>query len=205
MKNLSDRHPETVQLYRNIKMFSDERTAYDIVFGLPLSPDASSDQRAAWVRRIIDGLEKRFDAATIKAIRLGCYCTEKEMPEKCKSTGYLCADAELFSRVRDGLQGLYESSANLEEFVARANTENLGWYVENDELYTKFFECECPMLEAVGQLPTFTWCYCTAGYGKQLFEGVFGCPVDLEIIHSIRQGNEFCLMKVTGAAPLFRS
>ena len=196
MKNQTEHHPEATQLFRNILRFADEKVARDIAYGLPLAPDASPEQRAAWVVRVIDALERRFDAATIKAIRLGCYCNEHERPVKCKSAGYLCADTELFTRVRDWLRGLYESSTNLEEFVEKANTENLGWYVENGELYTKFFECECPMLEAVGQLPTFTWCWCTAGYGKRLFESVFGCSVDIEIIHSIRQGHEFCLMKV---------
>lgn len=193
----TDNHPEAIQLYHNILKFADEQTAQEIAFGLPLAPDASPAQRAAWVVRAIEALERRFDAATIKAIRLGCYCNEHEAPGKCKSAGYLCADTELFAKVSGWLRGLYESSASLEEFVAGANKENLGWYVENGELYTKFFECECPMLEAVGKLSTFTWCWCTAGYTKRLFEAVFGYPVDLEIIHSIRQGNEFCLMKVT--------
>ena len=193
----TDIHPEAIQLYKKILSFADEETAREIVFGPPLAPAASPEERAAWVHRVIEALEARFDAATIKAIRLGCYCNEHEAPGKCKSAGYLCADTALFTKVRDWLRELYASSASLEEFVAKANTENLSWYVENGELYTKFFECECPMLEAVGQLPTFTWCYCTAGYRKRLFEAVFDCPVDVEIIHSIRQGNEFCLMKVT--------
>lgn len=196
-RNSAHIHPEAAQLHKNILRFADGRTAREIAFGLPLAPDASARQRAAWVHRVIDALEARFDAATVRAIRLGCYCNADEAPEKGKSAGYLCADTELFAKVRDWLRGLYAASADLEEFVAKANTEKLGWYVENGELYTKFFECECPMLEAAGQLPTFTWCYCTAGYGKRLFEAVFGCPVEVEIIHSIRQGNEFCLMKVT--------
>ena len=198
--NTADTHPEAAQLYRNILRFADERTAREIAFGLPLVLGALPEQRAAWVHRVIDALEARFDAATIKDIRLGCYCNEVEAPEKCKNAGYLCADAELFTRVSDWLRGLHASSASLEEFVARANTANLGWYVENGELYTKFFECECPMLEAVGRLPTFTWCWCTAGYGKRLFEDVFGCPVDVEIMQSIRQGHEYCLMKVVDVA-----
>ena len=197
MTNATGRHPEAMQLYKNILRFADGQTAHDIAHGLPLVPDASAEQRAAWVLRVIGALEARFSPDVIKKIRLGCYCNEEEVPEKCKSTGYLCADRELFASVRDWLKGLYESSGSMEEFVSRANTQHLGWYVENGELYTKFFECECPMLENVGQLPSFTWCYCTAGYGKRLFEAVFGYPVELEIIHSIRQGHDFCLMKVT--------
>ena len=191
------RHPEAVQLYNNILRLADKQTAHDIAYGLPLAPDAPAEQRAAWVAYVIDALEKRFSPDVIKQIRLGCYCNENEAPTKCKSAGYLCADTELFTTVRDWLKGLYASSSSMEDFVAKANAQNLGWYVEGGELYTKFFECECPMLEAVGQLPTFTWCYCTAGYSKRLFEAVFGYPVDVEMIQSIRQGHEFCLMRIT--------
>ncbi len=193
---ISAYHPEAVQLYESLLRYADRETAGDIAFGPELAPDASAEQRASWVRCVIAVLEERFDAATIKRIRLGCYCDEDERPGKCKGIGYLCADKALFTKVRDWLRELYATSKSLEEFVEKANTENLGWYVQDGELYTKFFECECPMLEAVGTLPTFTWCWCTAGYGKRLFEAVFGHPVDIEILHSIRHGHEFCLMKV---------
>lgn len=194
---MGKQHPEAERLYENILRISDENTARDIAFSLELDHNASAEQRAAWVHRVIEKLEARFDAATIKNIRLGCYCDEEEAAGKCRDTGYICADKALFAKVSAWLRGLYVASNTLEEFVQKANDENLGWYVQDGELYTKFFECECPMLEAVGQLPTFTWCYCTAGYGKRLFEEVFDYPVDVEILQSIRQGNEFCLMKVT--------
>lgn len=45
------------------------------------------------------------------------------------------------------------SSSSVEDFVAKANAQNLGWHVQDGALYTKFFECECPMLEAVGATP----------------------------------------------------
>lgn len=190
-------HPEALQLYRSLSCYVDGSTAGAVAFGLELFPGASPEQRAAWVRRVIAELEERFDETTIKNIRLGCYCDELENPGKCAASGYPCAERALFDKVRDWLRGLYLESAGLEEFVARANTENLGWYVQEGALYTKFFECECPMLEAVGGLPSFTWCYCTAGYAKRLFEDVFGGPVDVEILQSIRQGHDFCLMKVS--------
>ena len=196
MKSSAERHPEALQLFKNILLHSDEHTARQIAYGLPLAPNATPGQRAAWVQRVIEALEERFDATTIKAIRLGYYCNDQEVSGKCTATGSPCADAELFGTDPDWLRESYLSSDSLGAVAETANTENLGRYVEDVQLYTKFMECECPMLEAVGQMPGFTWCYCTAGYGKRLFESVFGFAVDLEILHTIRQGNEFCLMKV---------
>ena len=36
-----------------------------------------------------------------------------------------------------------------------------------------------------------------AGFGKRLFEAVFDCRADVETIHSIRQSQEYRLMKAT--------
>ena len=42
---------------------------------------------------------------------------------------------------------------------------------------------------------SLTWCHCTAGYNKKLFEIVFEKPVYVEIVQSIRQGFDFCLFE----------
>lgn len=64
-------------------------------------------------------------------------------------------------------------------------------------LYTKMFTCECPMLEETALSQSLTWCQCTAEYNKKLFELVFEAPVDEEILQSIRQGFDYCLLRVT--------
>ena len=53
-----------------------------------------------------------------------------------------------------------------------------------------------PMLAGVDKLDTYTWCQCTTGYSKVLFEQAFGCEVDVELLKSIKVGDERCLMKI---------
>ena len=77
------------------------------------------------------------------------------------------------------------------------NENGAGWYIEGNQLYTKMFICECPMLEEAPLSQSLTWCHCTAGYSKKLFELVFETPVDVEILQSIRQGFDYCLVRVT--------
>lgn len=68
---------------------------------------------------------------------------------------------------------------------------------ELKQLYTKMFTCESAMLEEAALSQSLTWCQCTAGYNKKLFELVFEAPVDLEILQSIRQVFDYCLLRVT--------
>ena len=89
-------------------------------------------------------------------------------------------------------------SAILENrFVNALNENGAGWFIKDNQLYTKMFTCECPMLEKAKNSNSLTWCHCTAGYNKKLFEIVFEKPVYVEIVQSIRQGFDFCLLRIT--------
>ena len=61
----------------------------------------------------------------------------------------------------------------------------------------RFGFCPCPMLAEVDRLETDTWCQCTTGYSKVLFETAFSCRADVELLKSIKMGNDVCLMKIT--------
>ena len=104
------------------------------------------------------------------------------------------------------LKELYLSlHKDLHSFVNALNEKGAGWYIDGNHLYTKMFICECPMLEKAKTTHSLTWCHCTAGYSEKLFEIVFGTPVDAEIIHSIRQGFDDCLLRITFKEPLMKS
>lgn len=42
-----------------------------------------------------------------------------------------------------------------------------------------------------------TWCQCTTGYSKVLFEKAFDCAVEVELLKRIKMGDEICLMNST--------
>ncbi len=175
------RHPEAVKLYKNVMKYSDARTAAGVAYGVALPLSAAKEQRVEWIAHISSELARKFDENTIKTIRMGCYCTE----------------ASKFEETKAWIKALYLESENMAEFVAKMNAKAAGWYLEGGALYTKFFFCECPMLEGIGTLPTKTWCYCTVGYSKALFEDIFGYAVEVELLQSIKTGSDICLMKVT--------
>lgn len=55
----------------------------------------------------------------------------------------------------------------------------------------------CKMSTEVDRLETNTWCQCTTGYSKVLFEKAFGCEVDVELLKSVKMGDDVCLMRIS--------
>ncbi|WP_195267237.1 DUF6144 family protein [Eubacterium sp. 1001713B170207_170306_E7] len=191
MKNFS--MPETVspfleqeeleRLSQSLEKNVSREAAEALVRRVPLRPGATPKERAEWVNRLSEELEASFDRETIIKIRMGCHCNEN---------GRLEETAEAF-------RALYQSNGqNLERFVSHLNKSGAGWRIKGDALYTKMFTCECPMLEKAEPSPSLTWCYCTAGYSKAFFEAVFERPVEVELLQTIKQGHDCCLLKITG-------
>ncbi len=91
---------------------------------------------------------------------------------------------------------LVEASSNMEEFGNLDKAKAAGLFCSGGELYLQFPFCPCPMLAEVDKLDADTWCQCTTGYSKVLFEKAFGCEVDVELLKSIKMGDEKCFMKI---------
>lgn len=163
-------------IFSAIKAASNDETATKIVYGeRELS---SSEDNATWVKSTMNRLENHFDKFTVKQIRMNCQC------------GY--AMDEKLELVKE----LIESSSNLEEFANQSKAKAAGLSYTDGELYLQFPFCPCPMLADVDKLDTDTWCQCTTGYSKVLFEKAFGCEVVVELLKSIKMGDNICLMKI---------
>lgn len=163
-------------IYEAVKSASSVETAKEIVYGKDGLVVTEDNQ--TWVKSTMKRLENHFDTSTVKAIRMQCQC------------GY-GMDEKLAL-----LRALIESSSNLEEFGNSEKAKAAGMYCDNQELYLQFFFCPCPMLAEVDRLETNTWCQCTTGYSKVLFEKAFGCEVEVELLKSVKMGDEKCLMKI---------
>jgi hypothetical protein len=158
-------------IYTAVKAESDEQTAQKMV-------GKKEEQNPVWVKNTMKRLEENFDAQTVKKIRMNCQC------------GY-GMDEKLAL-----VKGLMANASNLEEFANQQKANAAGLSYKDGELYLMFAFCPCPMLAEVDRLPTNTWCQCTTGYSKVLFEKAFGCEVDVELLKSIKMGDDSCLMKI---------
>lgn len=143
-----------------------------------------TEDNPTWVKNTMTRLENEFDKATVKKIRMNCQC------------GY--SMEEKYNLVKE----LMASSSNLEEFASSEKAKVAGLSYKNGDLYLQFHFCPCPMVAEVENLTTISWCQCTTGYSKVLFEKAFGCEVEIDLIKSIKMGDKICLMKIRPIGPV---
>ncbi len=158
-----------------VKSESNDETASEIVYG---QNQSKVENDRTWVKNTMRRLENRFSKEKVKTIRMNCQCGYA-MDEKLKL-----------------VQDLMKGANSLEDFADNKSAHAAGLSLFNGELHLQFPFCPCPMLAQVDKLETNTWCQCTTGYSKVLFEKAFGCPVDVELLKSIKMGDEICLMKI---------
>lgn len=163
-------------IYEAVKNESDENTAKEVVYGEKDS--AKNERNPIWVNSTMKRLEDRFDKVQVKKIRMQCQCGFG-MDEKVKL-----------------VKELMTQSSNLEELASLEKAKAAGLLYKDGNLYLQFNFCPCPMLAEVEKLNSYTWCQCTTGYSKVLFEKAFECGVDVELIKSIKAGDDICLMKI---------
>lgn len=163
-------------IFESVQNQSDSKTAGEIVYGK--DERAKEENNSEWVKSTMRRLESKFDEATVKQIRMSCQC------------GYGMEERLAF------LYELKANAANMMEFAGSDKAKAAGLFCEGGELFLQFLFCPCPMLADVDKLESKTWCQCTAGYSKVLFEKAFGCTVDVELLKSIKSGDDICLMKI---------
>ena len=175
-----DSHQTAVALKRNLLRFCDETLADSIAFEIPLPSRATDKEKAAWVRHVVASLERHFSRDTVRSVMMGCHCEN------------LCRLGEM----KQWLGQLYGESSSVASFVEKVNSHGAGWRIEDGAIYTKFLWCECHMLKDVDSFSSTTWCHCTEGYTKALFEHVLGCEVESELVQTIKTGHECCIVKI---------
>lgn len=171
-------------IYEAVKAESNTDTANEVVYGNNRTAETESDSE--WVKSVMGRLENKFEFQTIKKIRMNCQCGYG-MDEKAALVKELMADAK-----------------NLEEFTSSEKAKAAGLFCKDGELFLQFNYCPCPMLADVDRLENNTWCQCTAGYSKVLFEKAFACDADVDLLKSIKMGDDVCLMKITLHSPVWR-
>jgi len=145
----------------------------------PLSKSANIDKKFEWAKNICDYLERKYDKEQVMQIRMDCACG----PE--------------MGKIKK-LKELYEKSENEEDFTKRAVKLNQGFTIEYESgnFILIYPQCYCSCVKRVEQLLPETWCYCTLGYTKRMFETVLSCKVEVELLSSVKTGGEVCKIRI---------
>ncbi len=144
-----------------------------------------------WVKRFINVLDNTLDEEIRKKVMMtnGKICYQ----EWIKSTGQqteVVPYEKWAARVRENAKDdSFQIDGNVIYFQYMGSAETGQAAPEN--------VCLCPMVESKPAGLSKTYCLCSVGYVKEMFERTFGKPVDIQLVDSVLYGGKRCKFEIT--------
>jgi hypothetical protein len=141
----------------------------------------SPQQKAAAVRGIMELLDQ--NVPTAKRIEL------------MQSCGRNCLGASILNKAIR----LQKQADDIDDLLRLFNESNIGGgnlRRKGNIIYAEYFRCYCGAVSKTKTKFSPTYCQCSCGWLRQLFETVFQKPVKVELLDSIIQGGNKCRFKI---------
>ena len=171
---------QALRLFESLKENISQKEADAFLVVLPLSQSADFKRKFKWAEDVCTYLENTYTDEEIRKIRMGCSCSPSEN--------------ELVQAKR-----ILADSPDMDTFVANYNKAYAGsrtiWH-ENGKLYFSYPRCYCSCVKRVSKTLPKTWCLCTLGYTKKLFDYVLDTDIAVELLESIKLGNNRCVIEI---------
>lgn len=89
------------------------------------------------------------------------------------------------------IKEIYEKENDVSVFVEKANNLKQGFTIEYDGkyFYLIYPQCYCSCVKRIDE-------YCTLGYTKRMFQYIFDKEVQVELLSSVKMGDENCRIKI---------
>jgi predicted ArsR family transcriptional regulator len=132
-----------------------------------------------WITALMDGLDKNVDEKTLAKVLEQC--------------GWQCQSQSFIRKARS----LYEKSKSVDEFLDKLGKINKHLHKEGDKVYLVYPRCYCSQVNRIpkGKL-SGTYCNCSRGWAKALFEGALGRDVEVVKEKSIIGGDSECRFRI---------
>ena len=132
-----------------------------------------------WITNLMEGLDNNVDKETIKKIleQCGRQCQSQSFIKKAKA--------------------IYEKSKNTNDFLNKLAKVYKHLRREGNKVYIVYPKCYCSQVNKIpkGKL-SGTYCNCSRGWVKALFEGATGKPVEVNMKKSVINGDDQCKFEV---------
>jgi hypothetical protein len=143
------------------------------------SAAANPVKRAAMIKTLMDYLDENCTQQTRKSIMEGCNC--------------------LGDSTIDRARRLYEQSQNMNDWLTKLNTHSIGGRylsIKGKEIQAIYKKCYCGSVSRTKESISRTFCYCSCGWLKSLFEEVLGVPARVTLKRSIIHGDDRCELRI---------
>ncbi len=134
-------------------------------------------QKARCVKGMMDALDQAVDIPTRQTIMETC--------------GRRCIGTSILDKARQ----LAKTARDMDDMLAQLNQAHLGGghlRREGAMIHALYDHCYCGSVNKSTEPFSPTYCYCSCGWYRQLFETLLERPVEVELLSSIIQGDENC-------------
>jgi predicted hydrocarbon binding protein len=134
-------------------------------------------QKARCIKGMMDALDQAVDAPTRQTIMQAC--------------GRQCIGASTLDKARK----IAKAAPDLDAMLEQLNQVHIGGghlHREGDVIHAAYTRCYCGSVNQAKEPFSATYCHCSCGWFRQLFETLLGRPVEVELVSSIIQGDESC-------------
>jgi len=140
-------------------------------------------RKAEWIRNAVRRLEEAAGMAAARRVMRAC--------------GMKCCGLTQQKRAKQFM----EESRSVEELLAKLNEAGIGGgrlkLKSKTTIVGGYDWCYCGRVKQTAQpFPTDTYCHCSTGWYKSLFEAGFGKPVKVKLKQSILQGAPTCEFEI---------
>jgi predicted hydrocarbon binding protein len=108
-----------------------------------------------------------------------------------ESCGRACARESAIGAAEKCEGDLTKLLSTLEKWIGKGNVQRDG-----DVVHVIYPRCLCHLVAKQPPRLPDTYCYCSRGWLKEMFETVHGEPVEVELLESIKRGGEQCSFTV---------
>lgn len=132
-----------------------------------------------WITVLMEGLGKNVDEETLAKVLEQC-------GRQCQSKSFI-----------KKAQRLYAQSKSTDEFLDRLEKVYKHLHREGNRVYLVYPRCYCTQVNKIpkGRL-SGTYCNCSRGWAKALFEGTLGKDVEVIKEKSIISGDPECRLRI---------
>lgn len=144
-------------------------------------PKMTPANQTKWIKEFIACVDTTLDIDTRNKIMENCSanCISKAVIEKAVE--------------------IRKSAKDIDELLVRLNELHIGGgdlKREDRVIIGTYHQCYCGLVKNIKEKMSSTYCNCSKGWFKRLFEAVFGEPIKVELGDTIIQGAAKCTFKI---------
>ena len=126
-----------------------------------------------WIRTLMNHMDSQLDEGSrIQLMEL---------------SGRACARQGAVNAAKACKGDLDKFLLTMRKWVGQDNVRRDG-----NKIHLSYSKCLCPLVQSGSEKLSDTYCNCSRGWVKEMYETVLGKPVDVQLTESIKRGGEAC-------------